>query len=140
MPNSRYVAGSRFERDVGRLLSGWYEVQRAPKSGGVCDLTCDLKAEDFSEEAIQRVILHPDRILYVSCKRNGVCGVTEWNAHYWKARRVAAAPIVACKPKRGGPILLYRMTGPKTGRRGVAQPWQPWEFQPIMEETAANRE
>jgi len=105
--------GSDFERRVMAKLKehGWY-VMRAAGSRGVADLVAMRQRDP--------VRLGPE-VLLVQCKRGFQCGPKEWNALVSAAEQVCAVPVLAAKVKRGV-IGFWRMTGRKTGRKGVKAP------------------
>lgn len=109
--SSSAAIGRAFEHRVRDALTaaGWWVV-RAAGSKGEADL----------------VALHRSFIALVNVKRGGAVAVDEWNALLQLAERVAASPVVAFMPKRGGGVEWRRITGPKDGARGKRQPWVEW--------------
>ena len=107
-----YRAGAVFERHVAaKLTNDGYLVIRAAGSHGVADL----------------VALKPGQVLLINCKLSGAGAVppAEWNALWEAAERVGAVALVVSRPKRGAKAW-QRITGPKSGVRGVKPPCVTW--------------
>lgn len=111
--------GGAFERATVLHLekAGWPYVVRASNSKGIADV----------------VAVRPSVVLFVECKTNGVLGVAQWNALYEGALEAGGVPLCAMPVDRrihkGADSIRYlRLLSPKTGKRGVAQPWEPFSI------------
>lgn len=91
-----YQVGKRFEdktRDA--LRADGYEVTRAAGSKTKLDL----------------IALKPGQLLFVQCKRGGVCSTAEWDRVVELAGWVGAVPVLAVNGPRGRGVEFWRLTG-----------------------------
>lgn len=77
-----------------------------------------------SKKKIDLVAIKPGQLLFIQCKRHGVCGPAEWDRLVELAGWVGAVPILAVNGPLGRGVDFWRLEGPK--RRGL-----PWPKQPV---------
>jgi len=114
----QYRRGAIFERQIAdRLSEDGYFVIRAAGSHGHADL----------------IALKSGQVLLVQCKLAGAGAVppAEWNGLWEVAERVGAVALIVSRPKRGAKAW-QRITGPKTGVRGVKPPCVEWTADEVM--------
>jgi hypothetical protein len=94
----------------------------------------DMKAAGYfalrspaSKTPIDVLAIRPGAVIMIQCKRNGACGVEEWNTLLALAASCGALPVLASLPVPRGGIVYELITGPKDGskRRQPKEPWSP---------------
>jgi Holliday junction resolvase len=114
----QYRRGAVFERQIAdRLTEDGYLVMRAAGSHGHADL----------------IALKRGQVLLVQCKLAGAGAVppAEWNGLWEVAERVGAVALIVSRPKRGAKAW-QRITGPKSGVRGVKPPCVVWTSDEVI--------
>lgn len=103
-----YQSGMQFQRRVReRLREDGYEVMSSAGSKTKVDIAA----------------MKPGQLLFVQCKRDGMCGPTEWDRLVELAGWVGAVPVLAVNGPRGRGVEFWRLTGRKhRGRPLAAQP------------------
>lgn len=104
---------------VGRALE--YRVRDQLRAAGFFVLRSPA-----SRSPIDLVAIRPGRVVFVQCKRGGLCGVAEWNEFFDLCVSVGAEPILASQPTGRGTVY-HLMTGRKDGSKRP-QPLTPWTF------------
>lgn len=119
--------GADFERLCGHTLraAGW-NVIRAAGSKGAADLWAAR-----SEGIVSRLL-----VIQVKSGRQQM-GPAEWNELYLLAEATGATPILADKTAGIKAPQWWRLTGPKSGRRGERQPRTPFDIEAWDERSAA---
>lgn len=129
MTMSNASAGAAFERRIRKILEadGYYVI----KSGGSLG-PADLDASKPG----QRLLVQAK---YTGRGLDGIPKIdpVEWNALYDLAVRLGAIPVAVCRPAPRRAPVFWRMTGRKSGARGVPSPLVRFELDEVAAACAA---